>query len=334
MGATGYAGGELARLLYRHPHVRLESVASAECIGQRLGDFYPHLAPIDLTICDELSDVDVVLAALPHAVAAKLLLPWIDRGKFVIDLSADFRLKDAAEYERWYNVEHPRPKLLQQAVYGLPELHRREIAGARLVASPGCYPTGAILALAPAVAKGLIERSVIVDSKSGASGAGRSPAVATMLAEAGEGISAYALSGHRHMPEIAQELSLLAGESCRVTFVPHLLPMARGILTTAYAVLSEKGRGLGQRGVREAYQEFYHDEPFVRVVEAAPQTKHVRGSNYCAVCPTVDERTERLVVVSCIDNLVKGASGQAIQSMNVMLGLPETAGLEGLGLYP
>ena len=334
MGATGYAGMELARLLYRHPNVRLTSVASAECVGQRLGDFFPHLAPLDLTICDELDDVDVVLGALPHAVAAKLLLPWIDRGKFVIDLSADFRLKDVSEYEHWYGVEHPRPKLLQQAVYGLPELHRREIAGARLVASPGCYPTGAILALAPAIAKGLIEQSVIVDSKSGASGAGRSPTVATMLAEAGEGISAYALAGHRHMPEMAQELSLLAGEPCRVTFVPHLLPMARGILTTAYAYLSEKGRSLGQQGVREAYQEFYHDEPFVRLAVAAPQTKQVRGSNYCAVYPTVDERTERLVVVSCIDNLVKGASGQAIQSMNLMLGLPETAGLEGLGLYP
>ncbi len=334
MGATGYAGIELARLLYRHPNVRLASVASAEGVGERLGDRFPHLAPIELTIGDELDDVDVVFGALPHAVSAKLLLPWVDRGKFVVDLSADFRLKDASEYERWYGVAHPRPKLLQQAVYGLPELHRREIAEARLVGSPGCYPTGAILALAPAIAKGLIEKSVIVDSKSGTSGAGRSPTVTTMLAEAGEGISAYGLSGHRHMPEMAQELSSLAGEPCRVTFVPHLLPMVRGILTTAYAQLSEKGRSLGEKGVREVYHEFYHDEPFVRVVATPPQTKHVRGSNFCAVYPTVDERTERLVVVSCIDNLVKGASGQAIQSMNLMLGLPETAGLEGLGVYP
>jgi N-acetyl-gamma-glutamyl-phosphate reductase len=334
LGATGYAGAELARILYCHPHVRLTSVSGAEGIGQKLGEFFPHLYPIELTIRERLDDVDVVLAALPHKVAATLLLPWIDRGARVIDLSADFRLKDAVEYEQWYQVSHPRPQLLQEAVYGLPELHRKEIAGAKLVASPGCYPTGAILALAPAVKEGLIEKSVIVDSKSGTSGAGRSPTLTTMLSEAGEGISAYALAGHRHMPEMAQELSLLAGEPVPVTFVPHLLPMARGILTTGYAALSAKGLEAGEKGVREAYCEFYRDEPFVRVVDAPPQTKHVRGSNFCAVYPTVDPRTGRLVVVSCLDNLVKGAAGQAVQSMNVMLGLPETAGLEGLGLYP
>ena len=332
LGATGYAGAELARLLYRHPHVRLTSVAGAEGIGQRLGDFFPHLHPVDLTIKEQLDDVDVVLAALPHAVAARLLLPWIDRGKFVLDLSADFRLKDAAEYERWYKVAHPRPQALQEAVYGLPELHRKELAGCRLAACPGCYPTSAILALAPAVKAGLIENNVVVDSKSGASGAGRSPTLTTMLAEAGEGISAYALAGHRHLPEIVQELSLVAGEPCRVTFVPHLLPMARGILTTAYASLTRPSTT--EKDVQEVYREFYKDEPFVRVVAAPPQTKQVRGSNFCAVYPTVDPRTGRLIAVSCIDNLVKGSAGQAIQDMNLMLGLPETAGLEELGLYP
>ena len=332
LGATGYAGAELARLLYRHPHVRLTSVAGAEGIGQRLGDFFPHLHPFDLTIKEQLDDVDVVLAALPHAVAAKLLLPWIDRGKLVLDLSADFRLKDAAEYERWYKVAHPRPQALQEAVYGLPELHRKELAGCRLAACPGCYPTSAILALAPAVKAGLIENNVVVDSKSGASGAGRSPTLTTMLAEAGEGISAYALAGHRHLPEIVQELSLVAGEPCRVTFVPHLVPMARGILTTAYASLTRPSTT--EEDVREVYREFYKDEPFVRVVAAPPQTKQVRGSNFCAVYPTVDPRTGRLIAVSCIDNLVKGSAGQAIQDMNLMLGLPETAGLEELGLYP
>jgi N-acetyl-gamma-glutamyl-phosphate reductase len=334
LGATGYAGSELARILWRHPHVEVASVSGAEGVGERLGDFFPHLHPLDLTIKEQLDDVDVVLAALPHRVAAQLLLPWIDRGKMVIDLSADFRLKDAAEYELWYKVTHPRPQLLQEAVYGLPELHRREIAQARLVASPGCYPTGAILALAPAVREGLIDSNVIVDSKSGTSGAGRSPALTTMLAEAGEGVSAYALAGHRHMPEIVQELSLLADKPCPVTFVPHLLPMARGILTTAYASLSKKGIDAGEKGLHDAYHEFYKDEPFVRVVDAPPQTKHVRGSNFCAVYPTVDPRTARLVVVSVLDNLVKGAAGQAVQSMNLMLGLPETAGLEQLGLYP
>jgi N-acetyl-gamma-glutamyl-phosphate reductase len=334
LGATGYAGAELARILYRHPHVRLASVAGAEGIGERLGDFYPHLHPLDLTIKHELDDVDVVLAALPHKVAASLLLPWIDSGKLVLDLSADFRLKDVATYEQWYGVSHPRPEILEKAVYGLPELHRKDIAGARLIACPGCYPTSAILALAPAVKEGLIENGIIVDSKSGTSGAGRSPSLATMLAEAGEGISAYALAGHRHMPEMAQELSLLAGEPVLVTFVPHLAPMARGILTTGYASLSKKGLDAGESGVREAYREFYRDEPFLRVVDMPPQTKHVRGSNFCAVHPAVDPRTGRLIVVSCLDNLMKGAAGQAIQDMNLALGLPETAGLEGLGLYP
>ena len=332
LGATGYAGAELARLLYRHPQVRLTSVASAEGVGQRLGDFYPHLYPFDLTIKDELDEVDIVLAALPHAVAAKLLLPHIARGVPVIDLSADFRLKDAAEYERWYQTEHPRPLLLQEAVYGLPELHRKEIAKSRRVANPGCYPTGAILALAPAVKAGLIENNVVVDSKSGTSGAGRSLMLTTMLSEAGEGISAYALAGHRHLPEIVQELSLVAGAPCRVTFVPHLLPMVRGILTTAYASLSRESTT--EKDVREAYREFYKDEPFVRIVDSPPQTKHTRGSNFCAIHPAVDARTGRLIVVSCLDNLVKGAAGQAIQNMNLMLGLPERAGLEELSLYP
>ncbi len=193
LGATGYAGAELARLLYHHPRVRVTSVASIEGVGQRLGEYFPHLWPFDLTIKEELGEVEVVFAALPHAVAAKLLLPFIDRGLPVIDLSADFRLKDVSVYESWYNTTHPRPQLLQEAVYGLPELHREEIVGCQLVANPGCYPTSAILALAPAVKAGLIEGDVVVDSKSGASGAGRSPGLTTQLAEAGEGISAYAL---------------------------------------------------------------------------------------------------------------------------------------------
>jgi N-acetyl-gamma-glutamyl-phosphate reductase len=338
LGATGYAGAELARLLYHHPRVRVTSVASIEGVGQRLGEFFPHLWPLDLTIEEELGEVEVVFAALPHAVAAKLLLPFIDRGLPVIDLSADFRLKDVAEYERWYKTEHPRPQLLQEAVYGLPELHREEIVGCRLVANPGCYSTSAILALAPAVKAGLIEGDIVVDSKSGASGAGRSPGLTTQLAEAGEGISAYAFGGHRHLPEIVQELALLAeGPAPWVTFVPHLLPTARGILSTCYAPLASRVAGGSEeaaKAVRQAYEDFYKDEPFVRVVDAPPQTKHTRGSNFCLVYPTVDARTGRLIVVSCLDNLVKGAAGQAIQNMNLMLGFPETAGLEELSLYP
>jgi len=338
LGATGYAGAELARLLYHHPRVRVTSVASIEGVGQRLGDYFPHLWPLDLTIKEELGEVEVVFAALPHAVAAKLLLPFIERGLPVIDLSADFRLKDVSVYESWYKTEHPRPQLLQEAVYGLPELHREEIVGCQLLANPGCYPTSAILALAPAVKAGLIEGDIVVDSKSGASGAGRSPGLTTQLAEAGEGISAYALAGHRHLPEIVQELALLTeGPAPRVTFVPHLLPTARGILSTCYALLATGVSGGSEepaKAVRQVYEDFYKDEPFVRVVEAPPQTKHTRGSNFCLVYPTVDARTGRLIVVSCLDNLVKGAAGQAIQNMNLMLGFPETAGLEELSLYP
>jgi N-acetyl-gamma-glutamyl-phosphate reductase len=336
-GATGYAGSELARLLYRHPNVRLTSVSSIEGVGQRIGEFFPHLWPLDLTIKEELDDVDVVFGALPHGAAAKLLLPYIERGLPVIDFSADFRLKDAAEYERWYKTRHPRPELLAEAVYGLPELHRARIAGSKLVANPGCYPTGAILALAPALRNGLIEREIVIDSKSGTTGAGRSPSLTTHFSEAGEGISAYALGGHRHLPEIVQELTLDSERPApRITFVPHLLPITRCILSTCYAPLSDavSGSAKPEETVREAYKEFYRDEPFVRVVDAPPQSKQTRGSNYCLVYPTVDIRTGRLIVVSCLDNLVKGAAGQAIQNMNLMLGLPETAGLEQLGLYP
>lgn len=336
-GATGYAGSELARLLRRHPHVRLASVSSIEGVGQRLGEFFPHLWPLDLTIKEELDEVDFVFGALPHGAAAKLLLPYIDRGLPVVDFSADFRLKDADEYERWYKTPHPRPSLLAEAVYGLPELYRERIAGAKLIANPGCYPTGAILALAPALKAGLIEGDIVIDSKSGASGAGRSPSLTTHLSEAAEGVSAYALAGHRHLPEIVQELALTAGGATpRVTFVPHLLPIVRCILTTCYAPLSDAIRGSAnaEATVRDAYNEFYRGEPFTRVVDAPPQTKQTRGSNFCLVYPTVDARTGRLIVVSCLDNLVKGAAGQAVQNMNVMLGLLERAGLEELGLYP
>lgn len=338
LGATGYAGAELARLLYRHPQVRLTAVASIEGIGERLGDYFPHLWPLDLTIEEELDEVDVVFAALPHAVAAKLLLPFIDRGLRVIDLSADFRLKDATEYERWYRTKHPRPRLLKEAVYGLPELHRREISGCRLLANPGCYPTGAILALAPAVREGLIEGEIVVDSKSGTSGAGRTLGLPLHFSEAGESVSAYALGGHRHLPEIVQELSLLREEPpLKVTFVPHLLPITRGILSTCYAPLAQGISGSQEKTeerVRQVYGDFYADEPFVQVVDGPPQTKHTRGNNFCLVHPTVDGRTGRLVVVSSIDNLVKGAAGQAIQNMNLMLGFPETTGLDELSLYP
>jgi N-acetyl-gamma-glutamyl-phosphate reductase len=338
IGATGYAGAELARLLCQHPEVKLASVASIEEVGRPLREVFPNLWPTEVRVLEELDEVDLVLAALPHVVSAKLLLPYIQRGLPVIDLSADFRLHRLDEYARWYRAEHPAPELLGKAVYGLPELHRQEIVGSPLIAVAGCYPTSAILALAPAVKAGVIEPDIIVDSKSGVSGAGRALGLTSHYAEANEGVRAYALDGHRHLPEIVQELSLLReGPAPSVTFLPHVVPMTRGILSTCYARLREGALPGGQSAAEELrtlYRDFYRDEPFTAVVEAPPNTKHTLGNNLCLIHPALDERTGRLIVVSCLDNLVKGAAGQAIQCMNIMLGFPETAGLQQLAVYP
>jgi len=333
INVTGYAGVELARLLYQHPQVELTSVTGRSAAGQRLGDVFPHLAITDLTIEAELGAVDFVFSAMPHKESGKEVIDCLNRGVKVVDISADFRLKEATAYPQWYDSTHPAPQLLAEAVYGLPELHRSEVAPARLVANPGCYPTGAILALAPAVKAGIIDTDIIVDSKSGVSGAGRTLSLKTHFAEVNEDTSAYALEGHRHLPEITQELGLLSpGKPLPVTFVPHLIPMTRGILTTCYAPLA--GGKKGEQEIRQLYLDFYKDEPFTRVVESPPHTKHTQGNNLCLIYPTIDARTGRLIVISCIDNLVKGAAGQAIQNMNLMLGLPETTGLEAIALYP
>ncbi|GAI02788.1 unnamed protein product, partial [marine sediment metagenome] len=262
----------------------------------------------------------------------------LNHGIKVVDISADFRLKNAAEYQSWYGFTHSAPQLLEQAVYGLTELHRSQVTSAQLVANPGCYPTGAILALAPAVKEDLIEPDIIIDSKSGVSGAGRTPSLRAHYSEANEDVTAYALEGHRHLPEIIQELGLLhPGKSLSVTFVPHLIPMTRGILTSCYAPLPLGKVAAGKKGeeeVRQLYLDFYKGEPFVKVVEFPPHTKHTWGNNLCLIHPTIDHRTGRLIIISCIDNLVKGAAGQAIQNMNLMLGLPEVTGLEALAIYP
>jgi len=339
INVTGYAGVELARLLARHPAAELVQVTGRSAAGQRLSQVFPHLVQADMTIAAELTEkVDVAFAALPHKASAEALLPLVEAGTRVIDMSADFRLKDAAVYQKWYEHEHPAPRLLAEAVYGLPELYRDQIKEARIVANPGCYPTSAILGLAPAM--GLITPDIIVDSKSGVSGAGRSLGLTYHFSEEHDNVLAYGLGGHRHMPEIAQELAfarqraLAGGEDLpplRLTFVPHLIPMTRGILTTAYAPLA---RSMSQAEVRAAYERFYAGETFVKVSETPPGTKQTWGSNLCLVYPTVDPRTERLVVVSCLDNLVKGAAGQAVQAMNIMFGLPETTGLEALPIYP
>ena len=340
INVTGYAGAELARLLYNHPEADVVSVTGRSAAGKKLAEVFPHLASYDLTIEPELaSGVDFVFSALLHAASAEACAPLVRAGLPVVDISADFRLHDAAVYSEWYGGEHPAQDLLPDAVYGLPELHREAIKGAKLVANPGCYPEGAILALAPAVKAGIIGPEIIVDSKSGVSGAGRGPKQNLQLGEAGESVSAYGLDGHRHWPEIHQEVAAIwpEGATPKITFTPHLIPMTRGILTTAYAPLvpgAVPDGDAGKAAVREVYERFYTDEPFVRVAASPPATKHTRGNNMCLVYPTVDVRTGRLVVVSVLDNLVKGAAGQAIQNMNLMLGMPETTALDMPAVYP
>jgi N-acetyl-gamma-glutamyl-phosphate reductase len=340
INVTGYAGAELARILYTHPEVSLVAVTGRSEAGKALSEVFPHLSCYDLTIEPEMADtVDFAFSALPHAASAEACAPLVHAGVPVVDISADFRLKDPAEYSEWYEGEHPAPDQLRQAVYGLPELYRERIKSAKLVANPGCYPESALLGLAPAVKAGIAGGDFIIDSKSGVSGAGRGLKLNLHFGEAGESVSAYGLDGHRHLPEIVQELAAMrpGQERPTVTFTPHLVPMTRGILSTIYAPLTPGALPSGRSAadaVRDTYSEFYREEPFVRVADTPPSTKQVRGSNLCLVYPTVDRRTERLVIVSVLDNLVKGAAGQAVQNMNLMLGLAETSGLLSPAVYP
>ena len=331
LGVTGYSGSELTRWLLRHPEVTITSVTGRSYVGQKLGEAFPYLAELDLTIGEELDSVDLVFSGLPGETSAESLLPYIKKGIPAVDISPDFRLKDAAVHKQWYGFTHPAPQLLAESVYGLVELNRPQIPAARLVANPGCYPTSAILALAPALKAGIIKPEIIVDSKSGVSGTGRTLSLTAHFSEANENVQAYYLGGHRHLPEMVQELERLSGGRVSLTFVPHLIPMTRGILSTCYAPLE---REMKPQDVRDLYQDFYRGEAFVRVVNAPPQTKQTLGTNLCLVHPVVDPRTGRLIVVSCLDNLVKGAAGQAIQNMNLMLGLPETMGLQGAAVFP
>ena len=334
INVTGYIGSELARLLYQHPQVELKSVTGRSAAGQELGDVFPYLGKTRLWIKDEIdSDVEVVFSAMPHKSSVDVVPSLLKKGIKVIDVSADFRLKNGDEYPRWYGFNHPLPELLKEAVYGLPELHRDDIASATLIANPGCYSTGAVLALAPVVKEGLIYSDIIIDSKSGVSGAGRALSLIAHYPEASENTCAYSLEGHRHLPEIEQELRELNPElSLSITFVPHLVPMTRGILSSCYARLRE-GK-VAKEELRQLYQEFYKDAPFIQITSKPPQTKHAWGNNSCFIYPTVDLRTGRLVVISCLDNLVKGGAGQAVQNMNLMFSLPETTGLETLAIYP
>jgi N-acetyl-gamma-glutamyl-phosphate reductase len=335
INVTGFAGMEAARLLWNHPAARITSVTGRSLAGQRLGDAFEHLEPYgDLRITEELEgSVDIVMSALPTAASAAACAPYVRAGIPTIDIAADFRLKDPADYEEWYGQAHPAPELLAQAVYGLPEVNRAQITTAKLVANPGCYPAAAILALAPAMAAGLIEDTIIVDAKSGISGAGRGTGGSYGYADVNEDVSAYKIANHNHQPEIAQELAAIRGEGSapRVTFTPHLVPMTRGIHATCYAQLK---RPLKNSDVAAVYRDFYAGAVFTRVTPKPPHTKHTLGNNMCLVHPSVDERNGMLVAIGVLDNLVKGAAGQAIENMNLMLGIEQKAGLDLVAVYP
>lgn len=341
LNVTGYAGSELARLLHGHSDIDLVAVTGRSAAGKRLPEVFPHLWQVDLPITESLdhASVDIVLSALPHAAAAEQLVSYVERGMPVVDLSADFRLKRVDEYEAHYKVTHPAPELLRRAVFGLPELHRDDIARCDLIATPGCHSTVVILALAPAIAAGLVEPDVIADTKTGLSGAGRALSLNVHFSEADESVAAYGLDGHRHLPEMTQELGGLAeAPAPRVTFVPHYIPMTRGILSTCYAQpkgrLAELDTAQARAELRRVYEEFYADAPFVRITDAPPSTKHVMGTNFALVHPSVHPGTGRIVVTCAIDNLGKGAAGAAVQCLNLRLGLPETAGLQQTALFP
>lgn len=338
LNVTGYAGAEVARILHGHPEVEVVSVTGRNSAGQNLREVFPHLSNLDLAIDPELSaDVDVVFSCLPHKASAEKVIPLLEAGVKVVDMSADFRLKDPREYEAWYEETAPPPQYLAEAIYGLTELHRSDVSQARLVANPGCYPTSATLALAPAIKEGIIESDIVIDSKSGVSGSGRTLNLSAHFSEVNENLIAYSVNGHRHLPEITQELGRFTQPAPKVTFVPHLVPMTRGILSSCYARLREDTIVTGQnpeKAIVTLYRDFYQGDPFVKVTPTPPQTKQTWGSNSCLMYPTVDMRTGKLVVISCIDNLVKGAAGQAVQNMNLMLGFRETTGLEALAIYP
>ncbi len=341
LGATGYTGVELVRLLLLHPEVSITFVSSESQAGQKLSRVHPQLSGMtDMTLSaldpEKIpADVDVVFCALPHGSSAEVALRLKERGLRVIDLSADFRLQEPSLYQEWYGHTHPFPGSLKDAVYGLPEINAERVKSAELVANPGCYPTSVLLALLPLAEKGLLPaQGILADSKSGVSGAGRAPRQGFHFPECSESFKAYRVASHQHTPEMEQGLSVMQGSDVKLLFTPHLLPINRGILSTCYVPFS--GTGMKEEEVREIYRGRYRHLPFVTMLEedVLPETRWVRGTNLCHLNLCLDERTGNLVVVSAIDNLVKGAAGQAVQNMNLMLGYPETRGLEYSALIP
>ncbi len=337
VGGTGYTGAELLRLLSRHPRVSLAAITSRGEAGLAVADLFPHLrGRVDLAFTEpdlgRLGECDLVFFATPNGTAMKMAPELLARGVKLIDLAADFRLKDPRVWEQWYDMPHACPDLLKEAVYGLPEMHREAIRGARLIANPGCYPTAVTLGFLPLVERGLIDLDwLVADVKSGVSGAGRKASVGMLMAEVGESFKAYGVGGHRHQPEIVQTLASISGGDPRLTFVPHLLPMIRGIEATLYARLGDPGYDL-----QDLFLTRYLGEPFVDVMPAGacPDTRSVRGSNNCRIAVMEPQGRGIAVVQSVIDNLVKGAAGQAIQNMNLMFAFEETQALEDLALLP
>ncbi len=337
VGGTGYTGVELLRLLAGHPQVEIEAITSRSENGMPVADMFPNLrGQLDIAFSEPNMDVlkkcDVVFFATPNGIAMTMARELIEAGVRVIDLAADFRIKDVAEWSKWYGMEHACPDLVAEAVYGLPEINREAVKHARLIANPGCYPTAVQLGLLPLLENGMVETDqLIADAKSGVSGAGRGAAVPTLQAESSENFKAYAVAGHRHLPEIRQGLALASQAEVGLTFVPHLVPMIRGIHATCYARLKDNSVDL-----QALYEKRYADEYFVDVMPAGsfPETRTVKGANHCRIAIYVPQDGNTVVILSVIDNLVKGAAGQAVQNMNIMCGLEETAGLTAIALVP
>ncbi|MDI6890242.1 MAG: N-acetyl-gamma-glutamyl-phosphate reductase [Thermodesulfovibrionales bacterium] len=339
-GGSGYTGGELLRILSKHPVVTITAVTSERSAGKSVVDLFPNLHKYSnliyepLHVEDILDRAELFFMALPHGESQGAVDFFFRNGKKVIDLSADYRFKDIKTYEEWYRVSHKFQRTLEKAVYGLPELYRKKIAKASLVANPGCYPTGAILGLYPVIKNKLIDvASIVIDSKSGTSGAGRKSDVEYSYCEVNEGFKAYAVVGHRHTPEMEQELSAIAGKAIKVNFTPHLAPFDRGILTTMYVRLIES---VDTEKIIELYKKTYTNEPFVKVLDVGrfPNVKNLRGTNLCEIGLIVNIRTNTLIIITAIDNLVKGASGQAVHNMNIMMGFDEKTALDTAGLFP
>lgn len=339
IGATGYAGQQLVCLLAQHPYVQIEFLVSNSYVGEAYSDIYRNFRQrvdmkcISIEEADEqIANIDVLFIALPHGKSMDIVPKCLKVGVKVIDFGADYRLKSPSTYESWYGLKHTSPETIKTAVYGLPELHKEAIKKAQLVANPGCYPTASILGLAPLSHHGLIQgNSVIIDAKSGVSGAGRSLKTATLYGESNESIKAYGVATHRHTPEIAQELSFLNEHDISVLFTPHLVPMNRGILATSYAKLNKT---VTKEEIASIYEAFYKDQPFIRLSEDLPETRWVKNTNYCDISFRIDAATNTIIVVSAIDNLMKGAASQAVHNMNLMCGLNENTGLELITYLP